>query len=92
MSKLAYMVESRVGVSAFDAVLRDVERGRYVLDCGERDIPRIRELIRRYANLPLGYADATVIACAERLGAPVFTFDRRHFDVVSAEGTFSVVT
>ncbi len=91
MGELAYMVESRVSGAAFDAVLRDIERGLYMLDCGEGDIPRIRKLIRRYAGFPLGYADASVIACAERLHAPVFTFDRRHFIVVASEGSFTVV-
>ena len=85
------MVESRVGVSALDAVLGDLEEGLYLLDCGDEDIPRIRELIRRYTNLALGYTAASVIACAERLRSPVFTFDRRHFDVVAGEGAFSIV-
>ncbi len=47
--------------------------------------------MRRYEDFPLGYADATIIACAERLGAAVFTFDRRHFTVVASEGTITVV-
>ena len=81
MGELAYMVESRVGGSSLDTLLLDVEGDLSLLDCGERDIPRVRYLNRRYANLPLGYADATVIACAERPRASVFTFDRRHFTV-----------
>ena len=51
-----------------DAFLDDVERGGYTLECGDRDIPRIRELMRRYADLPLGFADSAVVACAERYG------------------------
>ena len=36
-----------------------------------------------YADLPLGTADASVVAVAERLGiAEVATLDRRHFTVV----------
>lgn len=53
MGELAYMVESRVGATALDAVLRDVERGVYRLDCGEADVPRVRWLINRYMDPPL---------------------------------------
>ncbi len=61
--------------------------GSYTLDCGEQDIPRIRELVRRHADFPLGFADAAVIACAERNGGRVLTLDMRHFGVVAREGT-----
>jgi predicted nucleic acid-binding protein len=44
----------------------------------------------RYADLPLGFADAAVIACAERAKAEVLTFDRRDFEVVRREGTFRI--
>jgi predicted nucleic acid-binding protein len=41
------------------------------------------ELVERYADLPLGAADASVIAIAERLGASeIATLDRRDFAVV----------
>ncbi|MBA3300810.1 MAG: VapC toxin family PIN domain ribonuclease, partial [Thermoleophilaceae bacterium] len=41
------------------------------------------ELVGQYADFPLGGTDASVIALAERLGAPVvITLDRRHFGAV----------
>jgi hypothetical protein len=46
--------------------------------------------VRRYRDLPLGFADAAVIACAEDNDGRVLTFDRRDFDVVSREGTIAV--
>jgi hypothetical protein len=47
------------------------------------DWVRVRELVDRYQNLPLGGTDASVIAIAERLGVErVATLDRRHFTVV----------
>jgi predicted nucleic acid-binding protein len=43
----------------------------------------VRELCRRYEDLPLGLADAAVIAIAERLGErSIATLDHRHFSVV----------
>jgi uncharacterized protein len=85
LAEIGYLVERRLGDRALDAFLADVEEDRYELDCGERDVPRIRELAKRYADLPLGLADACVVACAERNGRRVLTLDRRHFDVVGAD-------
>ncbi len=47
------------------------------------DYARMADLVVRYASLPLGTTDASVIAVAERLGlTEVATLDRRHFTVV----------
>jgi len=50
-----------------------------------------RNLARRYADLPLGYADAAVIACAERSRGLVLTLDMRDFGVVAREGTIQIL-
>jgi predicted nucleic acid-binding protein len=83
--EVGYFAQHRYGIRAVDAVLHDLEIGMLKLDCGERDIPRVRQLIARYDDLPLGSADAFVAACAERNGGRVLTLDRRHFDVVARE-------
>jgi predicted nucleic acid-binding protein len=85
LAEITYLIERRLGLRALDGFLADIESGAYSLDCGDRDIPRIRELVRRYANLPLGFADAAVIACAERSGGRVLTLDLRDFGVVARE-------
>lgn len=47
------------------------------------DWPRMAQLMRQYSDLPLGAADASVVAAAERLGTKtVVTLDRRHFHVL----------
>jgi len=49
------------------------------------DRPRIAELMHRYADLPMDYADATLVRLAERLGtSKVFTLDRRDFGIYRA--------
>ena len=45
----------------------------------------------RCADLRLGLADACVIACAERNGGRVLTFDERDFVAVAREGTITIV-
>ncbi|HEX2303592.1 MAG TPA: PIN domain-containing protein [Gaiella sp.] len=91
LAELAYLVESRLGAAVMDAVLADLESGAYSLDCGEDDLARIRSLASRYESLPLGYADAAVVACAERNRGRVLTLDTRDFAVVEREGTIEVL-
>jgi hypothetical protein len=85
LCEVGYLAETRAGPRAVEALLEDLDVGFFDLDCGERDIARVRYLIKRYADLPLGSADAFVAACAERNGGLVVTFDRRDFDVLSRE-------
>ncbi|WP_245674795.1 hypothetical protein [Herbidospora cretacea] len=47
------------------------------------DLARIAVLIERYADLPLGSTDASIITVAERLKIDeIFTLDVHHFSVV----------
>lgn len=85
LAEVGFMLEQRMGPRVLDGFLEDLESGAYALDCGDGDIPRIRELVDRYADLPLGFADASVIACAERSGGRVLTLDIRDFGVVARE-------
>jgi predicted nucleic acid-binding protein len=55
------------------------------LDAG--DLPRIRELMRQYANRPMDLADAALLRVAEREGIrKIFTVDRRDFAVFRLHG------
>ncbi len=54
-----------------------------LVDLTTADLRRAAQLVRTYADMPLGTTDATVIAVAERLGVrEVATLDRRRFSVV----------
>jgi predicted nucleic acid-binding protein len=70
------------------AVLEMVERGSLALATLDRDdLPRIRELLTKYANRPIDLADAALVRVAEREGiATVFTIDRRDFEVYRIHG------
>jgi len=91
LGEIAFLVEERLGSRVLDLLLADLELGAYTLDCGEADVGRARQLVRRYEDLSLGYVDAAVIACAERSGGRVMTFDLRDFGVVAAEGTITIL-
>ncbi len=91
LAEIAYMVEERLGARALESLILDLESGGLTLECGEEDLPRIRELVGRYEDLPLGFADASVISCAERNGGRTLTLDLRHFGVVAAEGHINLL-
>ena len=91
LSEAVYMLERWSGFRELESFLLSIEEGEVLLDCGERDIPRVRQRAARYSDLPLGFADAAVIACAERRGGLVLTYDQRHFPVVAREGTIQIV-
>ena len=51
--------------------------------CRRGDVECFRLLVERYQDFPLGGTDASVIALAERMDAPVvITLDRRHLAAV----------
>jgi predicted nucleic acid-binding protein len=55
------------------------------LDLG--DVPRIRELMRKYADRPMDLADAALVRMAEREGIRrIFTVDRKDFSVYRLHG------
>jgi NAD(P)-dependent dehydrogenase (short-subunit alcohol dehydrogenase family) len=74
-----------------DPQIVDLESGAYMLDCGEAALGRTRQLVERYGDLSLGFVDAAVIACAERSGGRVLTFELRDFGVVAVEGTITIL-
>ena len=48
---------------------------------------RCRALVEKYSDLPMDYADATLVVLAEDVGTNlVFTTDRRDFDVYRLKG------
>jgi predicted nucleic acid-binding protein len=68
---------------AQEALWEMLERGIVVLLPVEgSDLSRIRELMKKYKDLPMDLADAALVAVAEREKIRrVFTLDRRDFDI-----------
>lgn len=82
VAEVAYLLGRRRGAATEASFLRglagfDVEAPR------APDWPRIADLVDRYADLPLGGTDASVVALAERHETDLLvTLDRHHFSVV----------
>lgn len=82
IAEAAYLIERRMGPKVEAAFLRGL--GAMDIEAPHADEwDRIAVLVERYADLPLGGTDASVISLAERLGTDlIVTLDRRHFGVV----------
>jgi predicted nucleic acid-binding protein len=82
--EVSYMLGKIGGAKVEAGFLRSLRSGVFhLVDLTDDDLARIADLVERYADLPLGSADASVVAVAERLRIPeVFTVDSRDFSVV----------
>lgn len=83
----AWMLESRLGPFAEERFVSLVTSGRIeIVDLVSVDYLRVLALIRRYADLGLGFVDASIVAVAERLQVTtIATLNRRDFAVVQPD-------
>lgn len=72
------------------AFLEDLAEDAYSVEWSDEDVGRIAHLVQRYADLPLGIADAAVIACAERRGGNLLTTDGHFSQVVTRDPTVRI--
>jgi len=81
--------------SAQDALWEMIQVGAVeILPLGTDDVARMRELMRKYRDLPMDLADAALVRVAERERLRrIFTLDRRDFQIYrpSRTGRFSVL-
>ena len=81
ITEASYLLDFSVGAQA--ALMRFLASGRPRIEAvtsGDRD--RLSELLLKYRDLPMDYANATLVRLAERFGTTrVFTLDRRDFGI-----------
>lgn len=84
ITEVCYLVQTRLGTRAELLFLGDLASGAFSVEpVAITDWFRVIELVDKYRDFPLGTVDATVVACAERLGiGEVATLDHRHFRAV----------
>lgn len=73
-----------MGPSAQEALLEEVEREAYrLVDYAANDVGRALGVMRQYADLEIGLADASIVILAARFRCDsILTLDERHFRVV----------
>lgn len=90
VAELDYLLMTRHGTRAEQAVLAELGAGAWELASMGRDrVQSAAALVERYADVPIGIADASNIVLAEVYRDPVIaTLDRRHFSILRmADGT-----
>ena len=85
LAELDYLIASHGGQTEELKLLADVGSGAYELEAfTAEDVSAATEVIRQYADLQLGLADASIIILARQHACrDVLTLDQRHFRAVT---------
>jgi predicted nucleic acid-binding protein len=88
LAELDYLLATHVGSRDQLVFIDEVARGAYRLEpFGAQDVAAAAEVMRRYARLPIGLADASIVVLAERHHTrDVLTLDERHFRALRGPG------
>jgi predicted nucleic acid-binding protein len=87
-----YLIQREAGPKVEADFVRSLAAGDFAVAECDFALDRIAELMDKYADLPLGLADASVVAIAEEVGArEIATLDRRDFSIVRPRHTSSFV-
>ena len=83
ITETCYLLLKRASNKSQCDFLTEVARGTFeVFDLKPHHIERAVLLMERYANLPMDFADASLIVLAENLGhGRILTVDRRDFSI-----------
>jgi predicted nucleic acid-binding protein len=83
------LLRSRLGGAAARSFLAALATGEHqVAFMSPGLLRRATEIDARFADLGLGFADAAVMAFAERHDLPILTFDFEHFRAAPPQGGF----
>lgn len=95
LQEIDYFASERLGHHRALAILDEVASGGYQLEPFDRaDVGVASSVARRYADMRLGLADASIVVIAARHGTDrILTLDERHFRAIRPlqGGAFSVL-
>ena len=82
-TKAMHLLGRYTGAAGQAALWRLILRGDLIVEHSTPcDLPRMAELMTRYADRPMDFADASLVAIAERLGLErIVTLDRTEFSI-----------
>ncbi len=81
LTETCYLLVHRLGVEAAERLLRSHEQGAFVVvDPAIHPLSRVEALLRKYQDLPMDLADATLVLLAEHLEhGRILSTDQRDF-------------
>lgn len=82
VTEVCYLLQSRCGSAlAFKFLLAQQDGLFRLFKIDEASLPRMAELMRQYVNLPMDFADASLVVLAEYLGhGRIVSTDLRDFN------------
>jgi predicted nucleic acid-binding protein len=85
LTEVSYMLNFSVGaqIDFFEWILK---KGVLLCDAESGGIPRVIQLIRKYSDLPMDFADATLVLAAEKTGIRNIISIDSDFDVYRLPG------
>jgi len=63
-----------------------MQHGVIICDINQHDMPRIAELTKKYSDLPMDFADATLVVAAEKTGIREIISLDKDFDIYRLPG------
>lgn len=84
LPELGHLITHRLGSHVELAFIKSIATDEFVIETPmPEDFSRIAALMKRYADMPIGFVDASIAMLAERLDTlDIVTTDRRHFPVI----------
>lgn len=84
LAELDYLVLSRHGIQAEQAVLAELGAGAWELATMERErLVQATRVVKRYADVPIGLTDASCVVLAQAYRTrTIVSLDRRHFGIL----------
>ena len=81
MTETCHLVANRLSAQAAETFMASAARGAFeIFDLQAAHLPRVVELMRKYRQLPMDLADASLVILAEHLGSGrILSTDRRDF-------------
>jgi predicted nucleic acid-binding protein len=81
MTETCHLVAHRLSAQAAETFVASAARGAFdIFELGVAHLPRIVELMRKYSQLPMDLADASLVILAEHLGTGrILSTARRDF-------------
>ncbi|WP_433659692.1 type II toxin-antitoxin system VapC family toxin [Nocardia sp. CA-128927] len=86
VAEVTYLLQKYAGAKAEIQFMTAVQDGLFREEFDQEDTGRIVELMQQFASFPLGAADASLIAVAERLGVNDIATADNHFRAVKTSG------
>jgi hypothetical protein len=88
LPEVDYLVTKYLGEAVVRSFLEAMTEGSFIyLPIEIEEIQRTTEIMARYADIPIGFVDASLVALAESHNIHrILTLDRRHFNIIRPEG------